>query len=313
MRVSAFGRGYLLLELLLVLFGVAAAISIRLERSRAARAGAFLAAAAVLLVPGAAGHAAQTSPRPLALGLDWLHLAAGSLWLGGLVSFLVRPPDRRAVRRFSIRALASVALLAGTGAGAAALRLPTVSSLWQTSYGTAILVKTALLAAATAAAAVNVRRPALGRGLLAAETLLVAAAVAGAATLSSLPPPPREVARVGPTSARVGPGPAAAAVEQDGYRLVVRISPNRIATANAVSLRLTHRGAPVHGAAVTATLTMLDMEMPTQAFRLAEARPGVYARSTAALAMVGRWGLALRVTPPGARAFTVVLVDRAGG
>src|SRR5207244_7604771 len=51
--------------------------------------GALAAAGSALLVPGLAGHAAQTAPRWLSLGLDWLHLAAGSIWIGGLVGLLV--------------------------------------------------------------------------------------------------------------------------------------------------------------------------------------------------------------------------------
>ena len=98
MRTSAFGRGYLDLELLLALFAVAAGVALWVDRPDRERrsvaellalCGALLAAAAVLLVPGVAGHAAQTAPRALALALDWLHLVAGSLWIGGLVGLLV--------------------------------------------------------------------------------------------------------------------------------------------------------------------------------------------------------------------------------
>ena len=110
LRTSAFGRGYLDLELLLALFAIAAGVALwvdRPDRDRRSVAellalwGAALAAGAVLLVPGAAGHAAQTAPRSLALVLDWLHLVAGSLWVGGL--------DRPA------RALAQPARCATTG------------------------------------------------------------------------------------------------------------------------------------------------------------------------------------------------------
>jgi copper transport protein len=92
LRVSAFGRGFLDLELVLALFAVAAAVLIRVERARSrqrpvaellALTGALLAAAAALLVPGVAGHAAQTSPRGVSVALDWLHLVTGSVWLGG--------------------------------------------------------------------------------------------------------------------------------------------------------------------------------------------------------------------------------------
>src|SRR5206468_42042 len=79
------------------------------------------AAAAVLAVPGAGGHAAQTSPRGVAVFLDWLHLASSAVWVGGLIGLLVLwrslPVARRvaglvvSVPRFSNTAFFSVLLL----------------------------------------------------------------------------------------------------------------------------------------------------------------------------------------------------------
>src|SRR5205814_5171771 len=66
-RADAFGRGYLDLELVVALFAVAGAIAIAIDRPERERrsvaeilalTGALLAAAAALLVPGLAGHAA---------------------------------------------------------------------------------------------------------------------------------------------------------------------------------------------------------------------------------------------------------------
>src|SRR5439155_1194409 len=51
--------------------------------------GAYLAAGATVLIPGLAGHAAQTAPRGASLVADWAHVAAGSLWIGGLIGLLV--------------------------------------------------------------------------------------------------------------------------------------------------------------------------------------------------------------------------------
>ena len=130
-RVTAFGRAIVDLELCFALFCVAAGIALWVDRPDRARrsvaeliavCGALLAAAAVLIVPGAAGHAAQTSPRGLTLLFDWLHLASGSVWLGGLVGLLVlwltvSARERVAalsvfVPRFSNVALVSVVVLA---------------------------------------------------------------------------------------------------------------------------------------------------------------------------------------------------------
>ncbi|MBV9837763.1 MAG: copper resistance protein CopC, partial [Solirubrobacterales bacterium] len=82
-RVTAFGRAILDLELCYALFCLAAWVCLWVDRpDRVGRSvaelvagtGAVLAAAAVLIMPGAAGHAAQTSPRGFSLAFDWLHL-----------------------------------------------------------------------------------------------------------------------------------------------------------------------------------------------------------------------------------------------
>ncbi|MDX6440735.1 MAG: copper transport protein [Gaiellaceae bacterium] len=346
LRTSAFGRGYLDLELLLALFAVAAGIALwvdRPDRDRRSVAellalcGAALAGGAVLLAPGAAGHAAQTAPRSLALLLDWLHLVAGSLWIGGLIGLLVLwrslPAARRlaglavCVPRFSNVALGSVILLFGSGVGASILHLPTLASLWQTSYGQAIIVKASLLLCAIAVASGNLLRtvPALSaseppmsaavllRRLVSVEVLLVAAAIAVAAVLSSLPPPSKALASIGGASARTGPGPVTRVVDKNGYRLEFHVLPNRAAVTNQFAVRIERGGSPLRGADVTATVTMLDMEMPAQSYKLSEVSPGLYEHSAPALVMVGHWGLSFAIAPPGATPFTVLLVDRANG
>ena len=175
--VSAFGRGYLRLELCLALFAGAAAIAIAIDRPERARrsvaellatTGALLAAASVLLIPGVSGHPSQTSPRGLAVALDVIHLSAGSVWIGGLIGLLVLwralPQARRlagltiAVPRFSNVAVGAVVALIATGVIASILQLPTLSSLWQTGYGQALLVKIGLLCVALLIAAVNLLR-----------------------------------------------------------------------------------------------------------------------------------------------------------
>ena len=346
MRTSAFGRGYLDLELLLALFAVAAGIALWVDRPDRERrsiaellalCGAALAAAAVLVLPGVAGHAAQTAPRPLALALDCLHLLAGSLWVGGLIGLLVLwrslPAERRlaglvvCVPRFSNLALASVIVLFGSGVGASILHLPTLASLWQTSYGQAIIVKASLLGCAILVASGNLLRtvPALSgpepplsaavllRRLISVEVLFVAAAIAVAAVLSSLPPPPKALATIGGASAHTGPGPVTEVVNKNGYRLEFRVTPNRAAAPNEFAVRIDLGGKPVSGAEVTATVTMLDMEMQQQSYKLSEASPGLYERSAPALVMVGYWGLSFAIARPGGTPFTVLLVDRANG
>ncbi len=349
-RVTAFGRAYLDLEACFALFCLAAWVSLRLdrpERSRrsvaelAANAGAGLAAAAVLIVPGAAGHAAQTSPRGLSLLFDWLHLVSGSLWIGGLLGLLLLwravPKHQRVpvlsvvVPRFSNVALVSVLVLLASGTGATIDHMPALDALWDTSYGVAILVKIGLLSVAVALASGNLlrtkprlvaaqERPELGAPasrllvrLIGAEAIIVAGAVFTAAVLSSLAPPPPTFALQNSALASVGPGRVAETVQRAGYRLQVLVSPNKAAAPDSFSLRITKGGKPVQGASVTLTFNHTEMQMPQQEYQLKETGPGVYSRAAPALVMVGKWALAFQVTAPGAPPFTALILDQANG
>jgi copper transport protein len=350
-RVTAFGRGYVDMMLCFALFCVAGWVALYVDRAdRAPRSlaelmaqtGAVLAAMATLVIPGVTGHAGQTSPRGLSVAVDWLHLIAGSLWLGGLVGLLVLwatvSAGRRVatlsvvVPRFSALALGSVALLLTTGTIATIDHMPALDALWDTGYGVAILVKIAILLVAMALASGNLLRTrprlvaagagggsggaaaaALLRRLVAAEAVLVAGAVFVAALLSSLAPPPPAFALQDKAVASVGPGQVAETVTRAGYRLQVLVSPNKAAAPNAFALRITRGGRPLRHANVTLTFNHLEMQMPQQQYQLAETRPGIYSRRAPALIMVGKWGLSFTVTPPGGQPFSALVVDEANG
>jgi copper transport protein len=351
-RATAFNRAILDLELCFVLFCLAGWVALWIDRpDRAVRSvaelsagvGAVLAAAAVLVLPGTAGHAAQTSPRGLTLAFDWIHLAAGSIWLGGLIGLLVLwsgVPGRVrvgalgvVVPRFSNVALASVALLGASGVGEAVDHLPAINALWETSYGLAILVKTGLLGGAVLLAAGNLLRskpalvaardqPAVGGGevaaallrrLLGGEVAVVAGIVFAAAVLSSLAPPPPAFALQNSALATVGPGRVAETIRRGGYVLQVLVSPNKAAAPDSFALRITKDGRPLRGANVTLTFNHLQMQMPTQEYQLTETQPGVYTRAAPALVMVGRWGLSFQIAPASGPPFTALIVDQANG
>jgi copper transport protein len=347
---SAFGRGYLHLELAFALFVVAAALALWIDRPERERrsiaellalAGAFTAAAATLVIPGLAGHAGQYPPRGAALAFDWLHLIAGSVWVGGLIGLLVLWASLGVARRvaglvvcvprFSNVAFASVLALIGSGIGASLIHIPTLASLWETSYGQTLLVKIGLLSGTLLLAAVNLlrtrprlaassKRPELGPGtasllrrLVAGEVLLVGSAIVAAAVLSSLPPPAKALASAGSASSRVGPGAVSEVVNKNGYRFEVKVTPNRAAAPNDFSVRITRNGRPVKMDSVILKFAMLDMEMGEQSYALPEVAPGVYRKALPALVMVGHWGLTFEVTPPKQAPFQVLLIDRAAG
>jgi copper transport protein len=350
LRSSAFGRGFLDLELALACFGVAAAISLWLDRpERPARSvaellaftGAIGAAAACLLVPGLAGHAAQTSPRGLTIAADWIHLAGGSIWVGGLFGLLVLYRSTAelirvaalsfVVPRFSNTALVSVNLLIASGIAASLVHIPTLASMWQTSYGKTLTVKIALLMAAGLLATVNLARTkprlqaakthperaagaaVLLRRLVSGEVVFVFGAIFAAAVLSSLAPPSKALARIGKAEARVGPGAFSQHVKKNGYDLVFHVAPNRAALPNSFDVEISKDGKPVRNASVVTRFAMLDMEMQEVAYTLPERRPGFFSRSAPALVMVGHWGLEYQITIPGKQPLNVLIVDRASG
>jgi len=131
--------------------GVAAALSPLYDRLLYA-AGAC--ALALLAAPTLAGHALDhDQTRVISVPVDLAHVASAAVWLGGLVSLVFVLPSATTdaaersgvVRRFSTAALTSVCVLALSGLGRALTELHSVSQVWSTSYGRALVVKSAIL------------------------------------------------------------------------------------------------------------------------------------------------------------------------
>jgi copper transport protein len=108
---------------------------------------------ALLVAPTLSGHALdRDQPRALSIPADVVHLAAASVWLGGLAALVYLVPraardDRErtvAATRFSSLALIAVGVLGLTGLVRALTELSSVGQVWSTSYGRALIVKTAL-------------------------------------------------------------------------------------------------------------------------------------------------------------------------
>jgi copper transport protein len=109
-------------------------------------------ALALLAAPALSGHALdRDQPRVLAAAVDVAHSSAAAIWFGGLLALVFVVPqgaDERGrgalARRFSTTALVAVIVLGLTGLGRALTELSAVSQVWSTSYGRALIVKTAL-------------------------------------------------------------------------------------------------------------------------------------------------------------------------
>jgi copper transport protein len=109
-----------------------------------------------------AGHARSGIQVAGAIPADLAHLAAFSLWFGGLVVLVVavlRPDDpselEPAVSRFSNVALGAVVVLTGTGVYQGWRQVGSFGALKSTSYGRLLLVKVALVAVVVLVAALS--------------------------------------------------------------------------------------------------------------------------------------------------------------
>jgi hypothetical protein len=111
----------------------------------------------------------------------------------------------------------------------------------------------------------------------------------------------------------VGPGPVAAALNANGYRVALHWTPNTAFAAGKISIAVTNRGAPVTDAHVRVTFTMLDMKMNGLTGLLPQIAPGTYGHFGPILDMPGHWGIRFNITPPRATPFTVTFTDNVRG
>lgn len=177
----------------------AAAAAIAVADRSAAPFGMVL-AVLLLPVPTVAGHALDPGRSWLEVPVDMLHVTAAAVWVGGLFALVVIVPREgvppeivdRAARRFSTFALAAVIAVGLTGAVRALAELSSVSQLWSTSYGRAILAKSAIFAVLLGLGAVSRATVREGAGRLRnvvrVELVLAVALIVAVAILTSLRP-----------------------------------------------------------------------------------------------------------------------------
>lgn len=116
-------------------------------------------AAYLVITPALAGHASIESPTGVFFPSDALHVAAASVWVGGIACLLIALPGATrqleggersqlllaALVRFSPIALGSVLVIAATGVIQAYIDVRSLHGLFHTTYGALIIVKVVLL------------------------------------------------------------------------------------------------------------------------------------------------------------------------
>ncbi len=129
-------------------------------------------ASALLIAITMSGHAAAVNPNIVsyAIVIDWLHLLAASLWVGGMMYIATNflpvlrrlqiPQQARSLVSvlpyFSPLAIAGVLIMAVTGPFSAAFHLTAWQQFLSTAYGRALLVKIALIGGLLVTSAIHV-------------------------------------------------------------------------------------------------------------------------------------------------------------
>jgi copper transport protein len=206
---SSVGQGLLRQTAALAVAGLAVAAFAARPRAQWSLPLVGLAGAGAMLVHVGTGHASgESSLRWLNLLVQWAHVVAVGIWIGGLAWLLLgirggasaeQPTRVEAVKRFSLMAGWTVLVIAVTGTVRALEEVGGWGRLLDTSFGQVLDVKVLLFAALVAIGAINRRRlvPALAGGLgrlaalrrnVRAELGLAAVVLLAAGLLTELPP-----------------------------------------------------------------------------------------------------------------------------
>ena len=120
-----------------------------------------VAAAAAMLADVMNSHAAAGSNEAVNAAVQWVHIAAGAVWLGGLFALLLgirglEGEERgRTVRRFSLAAGVALVAVAATGTIRAVVEIGAWSRVLTTTFGVLVVVKASLLVVLAGLGAVN--------------------------------------------------------------------------------------------------------------------------------------------------------------
>lgn len=251
----------------------------------------------------------------ITVALDWLHLLAMALWVGGLVALVLALPPalrdlsgegastivRAVVPAFTRIALPAVAVLVATGIYAASLHAGEARALTGTAYGLSLLAKLTLFVPLVALGALNRaigregswRQRLEGVGTARAlsrfvprvrvEALLAALVLVATGVLTSLSPPASDAAGL--------PEPAFQQEQDTGEgRLSLAVDP-AIAGANALSVRLDDGGPVSDAEKVLIRLTPPGGAQAERELVVPHAGDGGYAITTPELGMPGAWGV----------------------
>ncbi|MGH2683620.1 MAG: copper resistance protein CopC [Actinomycetota bacterium] len=272
------------------------------------RAGALLGATTgvAMLVHAYAGHAgAGSSWWWFDVGIQWLHIVAVGVWIGGLVWLLAgtvgRVPDDRpqAVKRFSLLAGYALGAVALTGLLRGIDEVGSVGRLVDTGFGLSLVGKTTLFAALAGLGAINRYRmvPRIVSGnpgfaglhrTVGAEIMLAAGILGLTGLLTELTPPSS-------VSAARAPAPQRVVVTGHDFGTTVRVelaATPGIPGRNSFEVRIEDfdSGEPVPARMVSLRFTLPERPgVGVSELELSEGREGVWRGTGTNLSLPGTW------------------------
>jgi len=273
-----------------------------------------LAAAAALLADVGASHAAAGALPILSVAIQWVHVAAVGMWLGGLAGLLLAtrrkpgPETAAVVKRFSYVGTAGISIVAGSGLIRAIQEVGTIDQLLATDFGRFVIVKTGLLGGLGLLGAFNhfVNVPAAGRRLRglrlagSTEILVGATVLLFSASLVNLAPPVEAGGGAGGPGASASPSPTEGPLVVNGsdfgtsVRVGLAISPG-LAGFNTFTATVTDFDT---GQPVPATKLALRFELPARPDigassldLMAGTTPGTFTADGPNLSIAGTWSI----------------------
>jgi copper transport protein len=235
------------------------------------------------------GHASTLEYKTVGITVDFLHMAAASLWIGSLfpILFLYRKGEDQSIywstiQRFSYWGVTFVTIIMITGIYESFKFIPTWSALCNTSYGQIIIAKCFLLLVMIGLAFFNFLRgkrkeKRLGPTVWFEFGIGVIVFIL-AAFLTNLPTGLATPGVIQQTT-----------VSKDGYAIALNITPNIIGK-NEFKVDISRNGKKVQNLEqVTLTLTSLEMDMGDTNIQFTKKDLTENKPITGVLSMAGRW------------------------
>ncbi|WP_350301037.1 copper resistance protein CopC [Peribacillus frigoritolerans] len=258
----------------------------------------FIIIACLMICKALTGHTAAVPNQVLAVLMDFLHLLSMALWLGGLMALLVILPglaNRQAVQedkrtfywsiisRFSKWSFLFVIILIVSGIYSSLQHIPTIHSLFNTTYGQLLLAKIGLMLVMIVLGGLHFLRgrkqtKKLGYSVgiefgLGIVILVVAALLTNVQTAMSSP---------GPIEKKL--------LTEENNEVTLMVTPNEVGD-NLIQVNLSNEGKPIADIEqLTITMQPLDTQNGEIKLQMKEKNTGTFT-SKSLLTMPGKWSI----------------------